>query len=44
VKFAIVACSYRSHCLTGTKLKNITSVKGTSTAVKTLVLARANGT
>jgi basic membrane protein A and related proteins len=44
VKFAIVACSYQSHCLTGTKLKNITSVKGTATAVKTVVLATANGT
>jgi basic membrane lipoprotein Med (substrate-binding protein (PBP1-ABC) superfamily) len=43
-KFAIVACSYQSHCLTGKKLKNITSVKGTATAVKTVVLAAANGT
>ena len=42
--FAIVACSYQSHCLTGTKLKNITSVKGTAKAVKTVVLATANGT
>jgi basic membrane protein A and related proteins len=44
VKFAIVACSYQSHCLTGTKLKNITSVKGTVTAVKNVVLATANDT
>ena len=44
VKFAIVACSYLSGCLTGTHLKNITSVKGTATAVKTVVLATANGT
>jgi basic membrane lipoprotein Med (substrate-binding protein (PBP1-ABC) superfamily) len=44
VKFAIVACSYQSHCLTGTKLKNITPVKGTAQAVKTVVLATANGT
>ena len=44
VKFAIVACTYRSHCLTGKKLKNITSVKGTAKAVKTVVLATANGT
>jgi basic membrane lipoprotein Med (substrate-binding protein (PBP1-ABC) superfamily) len=43
-KFAIVACSYHSHCLTGKKLKNIASVKGTVKAVKTLVLTRANGT
>ena len=44
VHYAIVDCSYQSHCLTGTKLKNITSAKGTTAAVKTLVLARANGT
>jgi basic membrane protein A and related proteins len=44
VRFAIVACSYRSGCLTGTKLKNIASVKGTVKAVKTVVLATANGT
>jgi basic membrane protein A and related proteins len=43
-KFAIVACSYQSHCLTGKKLKNIASVKGTAKAVKTVVLATANGT
>ena len=44
VKFAIVACTYQSGCLTGKKLRNITSVKGTATAVKTVVLATANGT
>lgn len=43
-RFAIVACSYTSGCLTGPKLKNLVSVKGTASAVKTLVLARANGT
>jgi len=37
-KFAIVGCSYQSHCLTGTKRKNITAVKGTTKAVKTVVL------
>jgi basic membrane protein A len=42
--FAIVACSYKSGCLTGPKLNNITSVKGTAAAVKTVVLATANGT
>jgi basic membrane protein A and related proteins len=41
--FAIVDCTYQSHCLTGKKLKNITSVKGTATAVKTVVLAAAKG-
>jgi basic membrane protein A len=44
VKFAIVACSYQSGCLTGKKLKNIVSVKGTAKAVKTVALATANGT
>jgi basic membrane protein A and related proteins len=43
-RFAIVDCSYRSHCLTGKKLKNIASVKGTAKAVKTVVLATAKGT
>jgi basic membrane protein A and related proteins len=43
-RFAIVDCSYQSHCLTGKKLKNIASVKGTANAVKTVVLATANGT
>jgi basic membrane protein A len=40
-RFAIVDCTYRSHCLTGKKLKNITSVRGTAKAVKTVVLATA---
>jgi basic membrane protein A and related proteins len=44
VKFAIVGCSYASGCLASPKLKNLISVKGTASAVKTLVLARANGT
>jgi basic membrane protein A and related proteins len=44
VKFAIVDCSYASGCLASPKLKNLVSVKGTASAVKTLVLARANGT
>jgi basic membrane protein A len=43
VKFAIVDCSYASGCLASPKLKNLVSVKGTASAVKTLVLARANG-
>jgi basic membrane protein A and related proteins len=43
-RFAIVDCSYQSHCLTGPKLKNLASVKGTASAVKTKVLATANGT
>jgi basic membrane protein A and related proteins len=43
VNYAIVDCSSQSHCLTGKKLKNLVSVKGTASAVKTLVLARANG-
>ena len=42
--FAILDCTYASGCLKGKKLKNIISVKGTASAVKTLVLARANGT
>jgi basic membrane protein A len=44
VHYAIVDCSYASHCLTGKKLKNLVSVKGTASAVKALMLARANGT
>jgi basic membrane protein A and related proteins len=40
-RFAIVDCSYKSHCLTGKKRKNIASVKGTAKAVKTVVLATA---
>jgi len=44
VKFAIVGCSYASGCLASPKLKNLVSVKSTASAVKTLVLARANGT
>lgn len=40
-RFAIVDCTYKSHCLTGKKLKNIASVKGTAKAVKTVVLATA---
>jgi basic membrane protein A and related proteins len=40
-RFAIVDCSYKSHCLTGRKLKNIASVKGTAKAVKKVVLATA---
>ena len=44
VHYAIVDCSYQSHCLTGPKLKNLSSVKGTASAVKTEVLATANGT
>jgi basic membrane protein A and related proteins len=43
VNYAIVDCSFKPHCLTGKKLKNLVSVKGTASAVKTLVLARANG-
>ena len=43
-KFAIVGCSYASGCLASPKLKNLVSVKGTASAVKKLVLARANGT
>jgi hypothetical protein len=42
--FAIVDCSFASGCLTGKKLKNLASVKGTASAVKTEVLATANGT
>lgn len=40
-RFAIVDCTYRSKCLTGKRLKNITSVKGTVKAVKSAVLAAA---
>jgi basic membrane protein A and related proteins len=40
-RFAIVDCTYKSHCLTGKKLKNIASVKGAAKAVKTVVLATA---
>ena len=43
-KFAIVGCSYASGCLASPKLKNLVSVKGTASAVKKLVLARANST
>jgi basic membrane protein A len=43
-RFAIVDCSYQSHCLTGKKLKNIAPVKGTAKTVKAVVLATANGT
>ena len=43
-KFAIVGCSYASGCLASPKLKNLVSVKGTASAVKKLVLARANAT
>lgn len=44
VKFAIVNCSYASGCLASPKLKNLVPVKDSASAVKALVLARANGT
>jgi len=43
-RFAIVGCSYASGCLASPKLKNLVPVKDSASAVKALVLARANGT